>query len=73
MLHYKVKGHHSEHSLGQFNTIGLTQGGHQFNLRHRLNCSMDVTIQFMVLARSHGSLVDPLVDLLSTKCAVELN
>ncbi|KAJ3454018.1 hypothetical protein MRS44_018650 [Fusarium solani] len=45
------------------------QGGHQFNLRHRLNCSMDVTVQCMALARSHGSLVD----LLSTRCAIELN
>ncbi|KAJ0132372.1 hypothetical protein HZ326_24551 [Fusarium oxysporum f. sp. albedinis] len=41
----------------------LLQGSNQFNLRHRLNCSMDVTVQCMTLARSHGSLVD----LLSTR------
>jgi hypothetical protein len=49
--------------------VGYIQGGHQFNLRHRLNCSMDVTVQCMALARSHGSFVD----LLSTRGAIELN
>jgi hypothetical protein len=50
-------------------SVHTSQGGHQFNLRHRLNCSMYVTVQCMALARSHGSLVD----LLSTRCAIELN